>query len=70
MIFSHNKIRGENMNKAMKKAVGTLAVVGAGYGAWMMYKKQNPTAMEDLKHATRVTLRKTADMLDDTAKDM
>ncbi len=54
----------------MKKAVGALAVATAGYGAWMMYKKQNPSAMEDLKSATRNTLRKTADMLDDTAEDM
>ena len=58
------------MKKAMKKAVGMAAVAGVGYGAWMMYKKQNPHALEDLKDATKVTLRKTADMLDDTASDM
>ena len=46
------------------------AVAGASYGAWMMYKKQNPHAMSDLKKATKETLRKTADMLDDTALGM
>lgn len=46
------------------------AVAGASYGAWMMYKKQNPHALEDLKKATKVNLRKAADMLDDTASDM
>ncbi len=58
------------MKKSMKTAVGMAAVVGAGYGAWMMYKKQNPNALKDLKVATKTTLRKTADMLDDTASDM
>lgn len=58
------------MNKAMKRAVSFAAVAGAGYGAWMMYKKQNPNALGDIKNATKTTLRKTADMLDDTASDM
>ena len=58
------------MKKSMKRAVGMAAVAGASYGAWMMYKKQNPNALEDLKKATKVNLRKAADMLDDTASDM
>ncbi len=58
------------MKKSMKKAMGLAAMAGVGYGAWMMYRKQNPNAVEDLKSATKNTLRKTADMLDDTASDM
>jgi len=54
----------------MKRAVGLAALAGASYGAWMMYQKQNPNALGDLKNATKTTLRKTADMLDDTAADM
>ncbi len=58
------------MNKVMKRTLGVMAVAGMGYGAWMMYKKQNPMAMYNLKKATKDTLRKTADMLDDTALEM
>lgn len=54
----------------MKRTIGVMAVAGMGYGAWMMYKKQNPMAMHELKKATKNTLRKTADMLDDTALGM
>ena len=58
------------MNKAMKRTLGVMAAAGVGYGAFLMYKKQNPHAMSDLKKATKETLRKPADMLDDTALGM
>ncbi len=58
------------MNKTMKRVMGVATMMGASYGAWMMYKKMNPNASSDLKNATKNTLRKTADMLDDTAEDM
>lgn len=33
----------------MDKAWKIMAIVGAGYGAWMLYKKYNPECVHDIK---------------------
>ncbi len=39
--------------KKMGKTLTAAAIVGAGMAGWMMYKKKNPNAVEDMKHAAR-----------------
>ena len=29
------------------------AIVGTGFASWMMYKKKNPDALEDMKNMTK-----------------
>ncbi len=53
IIFSNEVIR-------MKMKTGlTIAALGmAGYGAWAAYKKMNPHATEDVKHAVNQMTKK------------
>lgn len=39
--------------KMNKKMATMAAVVGIGALSWMMYKKKNPDAVEDMKKATK-----------------
>ena len=41
------------MNKNTKKALAMTAIVGTGFASWMMYKKKNPDAIEDIKCAAK-----------------
>jgi len=42
----------------MKTGLTIAAFTLAGYGAWAAYKKYNPHAKEDLKHAVNQMTRK------------
>lgn len=53
------------MQKKGKMAVSALVFTGMGIGAWMMYKKKNPNAMEDMKKAIRNVASNIANSLDD-----
>ncbi len=41
------------MNKKSKKALAMTAIIGTGFASWMMYKKKNPNALEDVKNAAK-----------------
>ena len=41
------------LNKGMKRALAMTAIVGTGFASWMMYKKKNPDALEDVKNAAK-----------------
>ena len=52
------------MNKVMKSMIGVMAVTGMGYGAWMMYKKKNPTSASELKNNMKKVWNKSVDMIE------
>lgn len=53
------------MQKKGKMAIGTLVFTGMGLGAWMMYKKKNPNALQDMKKMVKNVATNIADSLED-----
>ncbi len=53
------------MKKNMKKALAMTAIVGTGFASWMMYKKKNPDALEDVKTAAKNAAGKMLNKLED-----
>lgn len=45
-------VRGDKMN-INKKMATMAAIAGVGALSWMMYKKKNPDALEDMKNMTK-----------------
>lgn len=53
------------MKKNMKRALAMTAIVGTGFASWMMYKKKNPDALEDVKTAAKNAAGKMLNKLED-----
>lgn len=49
----------------MKKALAMTAIIGTGFASWMMYKKKNPDALEDVKTAAKNAAGKMLNKLED-----
>ncbi len=41
-----------------KTLTWTMVAIGAGYGAWTLYKKYNPTCAQDIKNSIEMMSKK------------
>lgn len=48
-----------------KMAMSAMAIAGIGYAAWMMYKKKNPNAMQEVKNMAKDMAYKVAYSLEE-----
>ena len=53
------------MKKGTKKLLGVAAISTLGIAGWMLYKKKNPDAVEDMKNKARKFAKDAAHKLED-----